>query len=601
MKLIQSNIIYQTAKQSYQLLSPEHRRKSYLMIVIILISGVLDIIGLGLLFGIINMATNISIVHTNEVVASVYHFFKFSSEQNFLFMLVGGMVVFFVVKNIVTLYFFYVTSRFSYQVAENLTERRFKEFFEWDFLKIKSINSNITSNNITSIPIDFSTTILMPMFSFLSELVVLILIAIGIAFTMTDVLFLLVIILLPATSLFYRVIKKRSQNMGNARNQDRYMVYQLLYQNIHGHIDVLLNNKVSFFLKKYFVRLRSLYRHSTLLIVIETAPTKFIEIAAILGIFLIFLYSYITDMGMSNVMNYLMLFAVAAYRLMPSINRMMNSLVKIKSGQYIFTILNGLPQLPVKFSLSENVNDDIIEIPDFNESIAFDNISYRYAADSKLVLNNLSFKVKKGEVIGFIGRSGSGKSTIFNIVLRLLIENSGRFLIDGKTLAANHISGWRHLIGYVRQDYYLLDTSLAQNIAFGVGQKNIDYEKLNDCIKKASLTDLVNSLPNGIESNIGEHGGKLSGGQKQRIAIARALYHDSEIILFDEATSALDSNTENEIIETINNLFGEKKTVLMIAHRYTTLKKCSRIHEVSEGTISKTYTYQELIDSKLYV
>lgn len=389
--------------------------------------------------------------------------------------------------------------------------------------------------------------------------------------------------------------------MGNAKNQDRYMVYQLLYQNIHGHIDVLLNNKVSFFLKKYFVQLRNLYKHSTILLVIETAPVKFIEVAAVVGIFLIFTYSYFTDMSMSAIMNYLMFFAVAAYRLMPSINRMMNSLVKIKSGQYVFKVLSGLPQLSEKYSLKEYLDDEYIEIPEFNESIGFDNVSYRYSPNSKLVLNNLSFKVNKGEIVGFIGTSGSGKSTIFNIILRLLNENSGRFLIDGKPLATAHMAGWRHLIGYVRQDYYLLDTSLAQNIAFGVGKKKIDYEKLNICIHKSSLTDFVNSLPEGVESNIGEHGGKLSGGQKQRIAIARALYHDSEIILFDEATSALDSETENEIIETINNLFGEKKTVLMIAHRYTTLKRCSRIYEVSEGSISKIYTYQELIDSKLYV
>ncbi len=601
MKFIQSNIIYQTVKQTYQLLSPEHRRKSYLMIIIILVSGILDIIGLGLLFGIINMATNISIIHTNEIINSVYNLFKFNSEQNFLFMLVGGLVVFFLIKNIITLYIFHITSRFAYQVSENLTERKFSEFFTWDFLRVRNENSNITSNNITTIPIDFSTTILMPLFSFFSELIVLILIIAGIALTMINILFILVLILFPATILFYRVIKKRSQALGKAKNQDRYMVYQLLYQNIHGHIDVLLNNKVSFFLKKYFVQLRSLYKHSTLLLVIEFSPTKFIEVAAILGIFLIFIYSYITDLSMTYVMNYLMFFAVAAYRLMPSINRMMSSLVKIKSGQYTFTVLNGLPQLSEAHALKEYLNDAKDEIPEFNKSISFDNISYRYSPDSKLVLNNLSFEINKGEIVGFIGTSGSGKSTIFNIILRLLAENSGRFLVDGKPLAANHIAGWRHLIGYVRQDYYLLDTSLAQNIAFGVGQKKIDYEKLNDCINRASLTDFINSLPKGIESNIGEHGGKLSGGQKQRIAIARALYHDSEIILFDEATSALDSKTENEIIETINNLFGEKKTVLMIAHRYTTLKKCSRIYEVSEGAISKTYTYQELIDSKLYV
>lgn len=600
MRKIKENIIYQTVKQSYALLSPAHRKESFLMMFLILLSGWLDIFGLAALYLVVKLASDTSMIFSNENISGIYNYFNFDSVQNFLFTVVGLLVIFFLVKNILTLFFFYLTTAFSYKVSGNLTERKFREFFSKGFLEVKKENSNVTSQNITSIPIDFSTTILMPLFNFFSELIVLAFIIVGIAVTKFNLFILLTLILLPSTLIFYKFIKKRAQVAGDMKNAERYMVYQFLYQNIHGHVDVLLNNKVSYFLKKYFNRLRNLYKQSVLLIIIETAPIKFIEVAAILGIFLIFIYSYIAGLDMITLMNYLIFFAVAAYRLMPSINRIMASLVKIKSGYYTLEVLRGLPQLSENYSLEGYFEDEKISVPEFNKSVRFDNVSYRYHPHAEMVLQNLSFEIKKGEVVGFIGTSGSGKSTIFNIILRLLNETSGKFLVDEKPILPADVAGWRSLIGYVRQDYYLLDTTLAQNIAFGAGHDKIDYEKLIECIRRASLSDFVNTLPQGVNSNIGEHGGRLSGGQKQRIAIARALYHDSEIILFDEATSALDSETENEIMETVNSLFGEKKTMLMIAHRYTTLKKCSRIYEIANGKISRVYTYQELIDSKLY-
>lgn len=168
-------------------------------------------------------------------------------------------------------------------------------------------------------------------------------------------------------------------------------------------------------------------------------------------------------------------------------------------------------------------------------------------------------------------------------------------------LDENLLIGWRKMIGYVRQDYFLIDATFAENIAFGISRENINEQKLNECIKLASLEEFLKSLPIGIDTQIGEKGSKLSGGQKQRIAIARSLYHDSEIILFDEATSALDHDTENEIIETINNLFVQKKTMLMIAHRYTTLRKCNKIYELKNGKIFAIHTYDELVKQRIQV
>ena len=390
--------------------------------------------------------------------------------------------------------------------------------------------------------------------------------------------------------------------MGLNKNNSRYYTFQYLYQIIHGYIDVLLMNKTAHYSKKFLDKNKELNNSLTYLSFYETMPNRFIEVIAIIAVFMIFAYSIFMHVADSGFIAFLTIFVAAAYRILPSFNRIIISVVRIKSNQVVFDILKDIP---IDFSGTDALviesENEIPLLPSFEKSIALKNISFNYKGNKKPALNKISVKINKGEIVGFIGTSGSGKTTLFNILLRLLIENEGELLIDDKPIEKELLIGWRKMIGYVRQDYFLIDSSFAENIAFGISPENINIQKLNDCIKLASLEEFVKSLPKGIETQIGEKGSKLSGGQKQRIAIARSLYHDSEIILFDEATSALDHETENEIIETINNLFVQKKTMLMIAHRYTTLRKCDKIYELKDGRIIADHTYDELIKQRIQV
>jgi len=201
--------------------------------------------------------------------------------------------------------------------------------------------------------------------------------------------------------------------------------------------------------------------------------------------------------------------------------------------------------------------------------------------------------VKKGEKIGFVGSSGSGKTTLMNLILRFYPENSGSVLVDGVKLTERHTDAWRRIIGYVKQDIFLIDGSIKDNIT--LSEENSDIPRLMSAIHQASLDDLVASLPEGIDSPVGEKGGKLSGGQRQRLGIARSLYRNAEVLIFDEATSALDTATENEVTEAIDALSGSNKTIFIIAHRITTLKNCDRIYELSNGRIAGVYSYQEML------
>ena len=285
-------------------------------------------------------------------------------------------------------------------------------------------------------------------------------------------------------------------------------------------------------------------------------------------------------------------FAAAAYRLMPSMNRLLNSVNYINNNQVSIYNLNLYEDL-IKPDVTSQNSQPVL----FNESIELKHISFQFPGTGKKVLSDLSITVKKGEKIGLVGSSGSGKSTIMNLLLRFFHENSGEILVDGKKLTNDQIVSWRNLIGYVKQDIFLIDGSIRENIT--LDDPEPDVNRLRNAIRQASLEDLVNSRPEGVESRIGEKGSQLSGGQRQRIGIARSLYRNAEILIFDEATSALDSATELEVSKAIDSLSEIHKTVFIIAHRITTLKNCDRIYELKDGQVSGIYTYQELIAKSL--
>ena len=595
---LSKNLVAYTLREMFLLFSPAQRRKSIRMIFLTLFIAAMDVFGLASVIPVVYIAANPEKIQTNPYIHSVYTYFGFSSPQIFVLVVFTSLVGLFILKNLLAVRLNYIQLKFSYEISYDLSVRKFNQFYKTDFTEIVSGNSTLYASNIATIPTDLSTGIVVPMQNLLSEMMVVLLMITLISIVDIKLLILLSVILIPSTSFFYRAVRNRSMALGKEKNAERNRMYQYLYQSIHGYVDALLLNKVRFYLDKFFERQKKLNTSYASLALLDNIPNRYIEVVALLGIFIIFIYSLITHTIDQQFLSFLTIFAAAAFRLLPSFNRIIVAIVKIKSSQYVFDIMRDVPYSQAKELLAD---DGPTEIPSFNKSIRMKEVNYAYKGSNQKALNNISFEVKKGEIVGFIGTSGSGKTTLFNIILRLIQEQSGELLVDDVPLKKNEVSGWRQMIGYVRQDYYLLDASLSQNIAFGKDEHEIDEKKVWECIEKASLSSFVSTLPNGIHTGIGEKGGKLSGGQKQRIAIARALYHNSEIILFDEATSALDNETENEIIETINNLFAQKKTMLMIAHRYTTLKKCDRIYEMKNGEIIKVLQYNDLIRERIQI
>ena len=276
-------------------------------------------------------------------------------------------------------------------------------------------------------------------------------------------------------------------------------------------------------------------------------PLRANELVALLGVVTIFIYAIFLTENSKEAIMMVSLFAAAAYRLMPSLNRIISSMMYIRKNLTALQNLMVFPELAHEIKDSENVSKI-----DFHDSIELKNLSFHFPGAEEYMLKGLDMKVKKGEKIGIVGASGSGKTTLMNVLLRFYEEQEGEITVDGVPITAENTRSWRNMMGYVKQDIFLIDGTIRDNITFG--DENKDDARLMQAIRLASLDTLIKSLPDGVETMIGERGSRLSGGQRQRISIARSLYRNAEILIFDEATSALDNQTEQEVSEAIDSL-----------------------------------------------
>ena len=310
-------------------------------------------------------------------------------------------------------------------------------------------------------------------------------------------------------------------------------------------------------------------------------PRYVVEGIAFGGILLITIYLISKSEDFKSVIPIIALYAFAGYRLMPSLQIIYGSIALLRySGPAIDNLYNDIKNLEPK--IETNQDNSILGL---NKSISLNHIYYTYPETSRLTLKDIDINIPAKKTIGIVGHTGSGKTTILNIILGLLNPQKGSLVIDEKVITKDNIRNWQRSIGYVPQNIYLADDTIEGNIAFGVDKKDIDVKSIEDAAKTANLHEfIVNELPQKYQTNVGERGVKLSGGQRQRIGIARALYFNPNLLIFDEATNSLDVQTEAEVMKAINKMQGVK-TIIIIAHRLNILEACDEIIEIEKGEI----------------
>ncbi len=604
LQLLNNNPFFNAVRNILTVLDQDQKRRSVYMIGLMLINAFFDVLGLATILVLIRSAlegdTIISETYTKtEDISAIEHYFNIglrhiyqwigaSSEIEMLFFLSIVIFITFVIKNVVSLWIVYIQTRFSYNIALRLNKKMFKKFYDQGYLFLTDQTSGKKVYKIVDIPMRFASHYLNPTFYFATELTVILILIIALLLYNPLAVAMLMIIVTPVFLGIYQFSKHRTKMIGEIRNELMPLNYAKVIESMKAFVDVKLSNIENHYLSSYEASQKKLNRVDVLNKgIYEKIHQKTNDVIFGLGILVIFGFAYFTGTNKESVLTLLGFFAVAAYKVLPSINRMMNSILLIKNSS--FTI----KELSVIANQSLEPFENVEKMP-FNQSVTLKNITFHYPESDQAALTDVSLTINKGESIGVIGGSGSGKTTLLKIFLRLISPQSGSLEIDGIALESElDDASFQRNIGYVEQDVFIMNGTLAENIALGFEQ--IDQQLLHQVLDESMLSSFVNQQSEGLSMQLGEGGVKLSGGQKQRVGIARALYKKSEILVFDEVTSALDPVTERAIVQSINHLASLGKTILIVAHRITTLEKCDRILELVDGKLAGERGYDELI------
>jgi ABC-type bacteriocin/lantibiotic exporter with double-glycine peptidase domain len=391
---------------------------------------------------------------------------------------------------------------------------------------------------------------------------------------------------------FHRMTRELISRWGVERQLHDGFRIQHLQQGLGGAKDVKLLGRESDFLKQYRTHNIKSARAWKLQSTLQNVPRLLFELLAVIGLAILVISMLNQGRDMTSIIPTLGLFAAAAFRLMPSVNRVLGAVQVLR---FSLPVVNTLYE-EIKLISPEPVSQQTHRPKILKNEISLRNITYQYPGASSPALDGISINIRKGESIGLIGASGSGKSTLADVILGLLAQSGGRVEVDGHDIHQD-LRKWQDQIGYVPQSIFLTDDTLKRNVAFGIPNEKIDSLAVLRAIKAAQLEEFVSTLPEGLETLVGERGVRLSGGQRQRIGVARALYHDPAVLVLDEATSALDVDTERGVMEAITAFHGSK-TIIVVAHRLSTVENCDRLFRLGHGKIIEEGTSELILSSQ---
>ncbi|MFN5391623.1 MAG: ABC transporter ATP-binding protein [Pseudanabaena sp.] len=565
---------------------------------LMLVGAGLETIGVGLIPPFVSLLGNPEIIEQQEILSWLYTQLGASSHQIFLLWMSLILLSVYLFKNAYLAILTYWQYRFLYQKQMSLSARLLKLYLNSPYTFHLQRNSAELVRNVTSeVPLIFAG-VLIPMLILTTEMMVMgcITVLLLIAEPLSSAI--AAIFLCISIFCLNKIIRKQMNGQGLIRQEQSGQMIKWVNQGLGGIKETKVLGREAFFLNT-FAKSTQAYSKANLIVGLATQlPNLFIDTVLIASVLLIVIFSLIQGREIRSILPMLSLFAIAAVRLMPSAKRIISTITTIRyskdSVDVIHYDLLSLETTPTKTSLIKSTQTSSHL---FQNTIELKNIYYQYPNASKLSLLGISLSITKGQSIAFVGASGSGKTTLIDVLLGLLIPSQGEVLVDGKNILSD-LESWQQKIGYIPQSIYLSDDTIRNNIAFGLVDEEIKEGQVWDAIRAAQLEELVNSLPEQLNTLVGEHGIRLSGGQRQRIGIARALYHNPEIIIMDEATAALDNTTEREFMQALEAMSGHK-TMIMIAHRLSTVKNCDRLYLVKEGKVVDSGTYKELIQENL--
>lgn len=556
-------------KSIYRAIPESFRRRAIFVAVTIFVRALLNFVGIAMLVPVLMIIVG-GDVEANPYMSKAYEWLGLSAD-GFVAVVCGMVVGVLVLKNVLNQLLYRAERSYIFSLYKYISRRLYVSYYQRGLGFIKRSNSTHLARDVNAVSLMFATGVLKPLAQIVGEIMLLVIFLTALVLYSPYLALVAVVIFVPIVLLFYFVVRRRLREVGSRENEVQRAKNRIVAETYRGYVDVKIGGAMPYMLRSFddmmteIVNLRN--RHAS----ISMLPQAFIEIGVVVGLVAMAIWGHSSNMDIQLMFG---IFVVAAIRLLPVVRNIMSAWSTLRFNLYSVDTLKDID--------INDCSDEILsttERIELKRSIELDDVSFRFDDAESDTLSHFSLKINRGERVGIRGASGVGKTTLFNIILGLYRPTSGSIMVDDTELTDENVAMWQNSIGYVSQNVFITDSTIAENIAFGINASDIDYDLVNKVIELADLKPFVDSLSAGVNSCIGELGSRLSGGQRQRIGIARALYKQCNVLLFDEATSSLDSQTENNINSAICRLSTEQKglTIIVIAHRESSLGYCDRI------------------------
>lgn len=557
------------------ILTPADRRQALILLSLMIIGMGFEMLGIGFVVPVIQLLANPEVLETSRIFASLYNELGRPNHQTMVMAGVLGLVGIYVCKAAFLGLLYWREMRFAFGLQADISQRLFDTYLGQSYTFHLQRNSAELIRNIVIEVAQLIANCVLPALLLAAEALVL------------AGLFILLLIIEPVGALaallvlggggwiLHRITGRYLTHWGSVRQIHEALRLQRLQEGLGGAKDVILTGREAEFMRQYGIHNQRTADVTKKQKTLQKLPQLWLELLAICGLATLILTMLARGGAMADMLPTLGVFAAAAFRMLPSANRIVGAVQSLRYGMPVIDVIAAELRLPTKTAPAA-IKDALM----FDMRVEFDKVSYAYPGSDNFAVNNLTLTVRQGETIGLIGASGVGKSTLVDLFLGLIQPQQGIIKVDGVDIQL-HLREWQNRIGYVPQSIFLSDDTLRRNVAFGIAADEIDDAVVWHALRMAQLADFVESLPERLDTTLGERGVRLSGGQRQRIGIARALYHNPSVLVLDEATSALDSETECEVMEAVWALQG-RKTIVIVAHRLTTLARCDRIYRLSE-------------------
>ena len=584
------NIRNSTLRTLWSHISKRRQKQFYLLFVLMILASLLEVVSISAVLPFLGVLTAPELIYQHPFMQPIIQALELTQPDQLILPLTIFFIVAVLLAAVVRLTLLYVLTRLSFATGADLSINVYHRTLYQEYSVHMARNSSQVIDSIITKTSSVIFNVINPILVFISSIIIAIGIISALFIINTNVALITFIGFTAPYWLVLRYTKVRLKDNSQIIAKHSTQMIKALQEGLGGIRDVLIDGSQQIFCQIYRNADLPLRRASGDNQFISGSPKYAVEA---IGMILIAVIAYVIaqqDEGMSTIIPVLGALALGAQKLLPALQHAYSSYSRINGSKASFNDVIDLLNQPLPKYASQSSVKPII----FENKIELTNLSFRYTKNSPWILKNISLSINKGDRIGFIGETGSGKSTLIDIIMGLIPITSGELAVDQQLLNIQNYREWQVRIAHVPQNIYLSDDTIEGNIAFGVSKDQIDCQLVKKVAQKAQISEVIEQWEDGYQTLVGEQGIRISGGQRQRIGIARALYKQADVLIFDEATSALDSKTEQAVMEAIEGL-GQELTILIIAHRLTTLKSCSKIVELDKSNILHIKSYDEII------